>query len=147
MRVEDALAGLRRVLLDTAPVIYHVEGNVNYQAVTDAFFAAVQKGSVQAVTTPVTLAECLVHPLRRGDSDLADQFSKAITQGTNTDYVGIDEVAEKAAELRARHNLTLLDAFQVAAAVQSGCDALLTNDIMLKRVTEVRILVLNELET
>jgi predicted nucleic acid-binding protein len=48
--------------------------------------------------------------------------------------------------LRARYNLTLTDAFQLAVAIQTECDAFLTNDIDLKRVTEIPIIVLSEVE-
>jgi predicted nucleic acid-binding protein len=56
------------------------------------------------------------------------------------------DFAEKAAELRARYNLSLLDAFQVAAAIAAGCDAFLTNDDALKRIPELNIVVLSELD-
>ena len=42
-------------------------------------------------------------------------------------------------------NLTLTDSFQVATALLAECQALLTNDITLKRVTELDIIVLDEL--
>lgn len=56
-----------------------------------------------------------------------------------------DEVtADKAAQLRASYNLTLTDAFQVAIAILSGCDAFLTNDIELKRIKDIPIIVVSE---
>lgn len=58
----------------------------------------------------------------------------------------MDASAERAAELRAHYNLTLTDAFQIAAALTAGCDAFPTNDAALKRVTELTVLVLDELE-
>lgn len=39
-----------------------------------------------------------------------------------------------------------LDALQIAAAVESGCEAFLTNDLTIKRVQEISVLVLDELE-
>jgi len=77
---------------------------------------------------------------------LARKFRDVITAGINTRYVGVDAVAEQAAELRARYNLKLADSFQIAAAIAAGCDAFLTNDAALKRVSEITILVLDELE-
>jgi hypothetical protein len=38
------------------------------------------------------------------------------------------------------------DAFQVAAALNAGCDAILTNDVGLRRVTELPILIVGDLE-
>ncbi len=146
MKIQDALVGVRRLFLDTAPVIYHIEGNPAYQSLTDIIFQQIQNGTPEAVTTSVTLAECLVHPYRHGDLSLVRKFRHAITKGVHTQYIGVDASAEHAAELRARYNLTLTDAFQVAAALAAGCDAFLTNDAALKRVTEISILALDNLE-
>ena len=54
--------------------------------------------------------------------------------------------AEKAAQLRATYTLRTPDAFQVATALQAGCQAFLTNDHGLLRVTGIRVLVLDDLE-
>jgi predicted nucleic acid-binding protein len=51
-----------------------------------------------------------------------------------------------AAELRARYNLRTPDALHIACAIDTGCDAFLTNDTGIKRVNEIRILVLDDLE-
>ncbi len=146
MKLQTALAGVRRLFLDTAPIVYHVEGNLAYQPLTDIIFQQIQNGQLLAVTSSVTLAECLVHPYRHRDLILVQKFRNAITKGVHTQFTGVDASAEQAAELRARYNLTLTDAFQIAAALATGCDAFLTNDAMLKRVTELSVLILNDLE-
>ncbi len=146
MKVYDALTGVRRLFLDTAPIIYHVEGVASYQPLTDVIFRSIQEGTIQAVTSAITLAECLVLPYRQRDLALIQQFRNVITRGVNTLYFGVDAVAESAAEIRARYRLTLTDAFQVAVALAAGSDAFLTNDAALKRVSELRVLVLDELE-
>jgi len=55
-------------------------------------------------------------------------------------------VAESAADLRARYNLRTPDALHVATAIDAGCDAFLTNDTGIKRVQEIAVLVLDDLE-
>src|SRR5215475_12549419 len=146
MKIAAALANVRELFLDTAPIIYHVEGNLAYQPLTDHVFQTIQDGTISAVTSSITLSECLAHPYRRGDMALAQKFRNVITAGVNTRYVGVDAVAERAAEVRAHYNLKLADSFQVAAAILAGCDAFLTNDSALKRVSEITILVLDEME-
>jgi PIN domain-containing protein len=54
--------------------------------------------------------------------------------------------ASLAAEIRAHYNLKLADFFQIAAAMAAGCGAFLTNDSALKQVSEITIIVLDELE-
>jgi predicted nucleic acid-binding protein len=53
-------------------------------------------------------------------------------------------IAEQAAELRAQFNIHTPDALQIAAALSAGCEAFLTNDRRLKRVTHLPILLVDE---
>ncbi|MEK6320772.1 MAG: type II toxin-antitoxin system VapC family toxin [Acidobacteriota bacterium] len=99
-----------------------------------------------AVTSPVTLAECLVAPYRSGSAQLQQDFFDLIVHGINTEFLSLDhEHARAAAELRARYNLTLTDTIQIAIGIAGGCQAILSNDGGLKRVTELRVLVVDEL--
>ena len=146
MTVSEGLTDISRLFLDTAPVIYFVERNPAYLSLVQTAFRYIDQGALGAVTSPVTLAECLVHPIRQQDTALQQDFIDLITAGNNTEFVMIDQViAQTAAELRARYNLLLPDAFQAAVAIVSGCDALLTNDRGLQRVTELKILTLDDL--
>lgn len=146
MNVTQALNGISRLFLDTAPVIYYVEKNPQYFALTDAIFNLLDQGAFTAVTSPITLAECLVYPYRQGNVRVQQDFTDLIVHGYSTLCISIDEkVGAKAAELRASYNLALPDALQIACALAAGCDAFLRNDIVLKRVSEIPMLILDEL--
>jgi predicted nucleic acid-binding protein len=56
-----------------------------------------------------------------------------------------DDIAERAAFLRAHYNLKTPDAIQVATALVSGSRAFLTNDENLASVKGIDILVLDQL--
>jgi predicted nucleic acid-binding protein len=145
VKLIDALAGVRRLFLDTAPVIYYVEGNAEYSSRLEPVFESLDTNTVQAVTSPITLSECLIVPNRLGDVLLQQLFVRQIVERSL--FVPIDQpVAHTAASLRSEYNLNLLDAFQFAVALASRCDALLTNDRALRRVTTLRVIVLDELE-
>ncbi len=147
MKISEALAGVDRILIDTAPVIYHLEGHPQFAPVLRAFFDLRAKSGIELITTPITLAECSVHPLRRQAEDLADAFRRLLVQGDNTVFWPIGESeAVMAARLRAQVGFALADALQVAIAVESGCSAILTNDAAFNRVTGIRVLVVNQLE-
>ena len=65
----------------------------------------------------------------------------------STDFVEISaEIGDRAAQIRVKYNLALIDALQIATALVAGCEAFLTNDVQLMRVTEVKIIVVSELE-
>jgi predicted nucleic acid-binding protein len=145
MSIEHRLPTVKRLFLDTAPIIYFVEKNEKHLPSLRAVFDAIDQAAMVAVTSPITLAECLVVPYRDRQSELAQAFHDLIVNGNNTDFVLVDDgIARKAAELRAKYNLTLTDTIQVATALSSECDGFLTNDIALKRVSELNILVLDE---
>jgi predicted nucleic acid-binding protein len=147
LRVSDALQGISTLFLDTAPVIYLVEGNPAYLDRVRDIFQHIDSGRISAVTSPVTLAECLVHPLRLGLAALRQDFIDMVVNGTNTTFVNIDQqIGETAARLRAQYTLRLPDALQIAAAISAGCDAFLTNDARHARVTELKVLVIDMLQ-
>ena len=146
MNLEDAFNEVDRCFLDTAPIIYYVEQNSAYFAIARSAFQRLKAGNFTAVTSPVTLAECLVVPHRQGLTQLKQDFVDVITAGANTFFSPITaEIGQQAAELRVQYNLKLPDDLQIATARVAGCQAFLTNDAALKRVGELRILILSEL--
>lgn len=147
MTLTDRLQNVTRLFLDTAPVIYYVEENSRYRVLLNPVFELIYNGSIMAITSPVTLAECLVRPYSRGQTQLQQDFIDVIVGGDNTMFVTINQsIAEHAGQLRAKYNIELPDAFQVAVALAAECEALLTNDRRLGRVTELQVLVLDELQ-
>lgn len=147
MRIDESLENVRRLFLDSAPVIYHIEENSRYRPLTTFVFSGLDRGLFTAVTSPITLAECLVIPYRLGQIELRQIFADQIVSGDNTEFISINQtIASQAAELRSRYHLNLLDALQAASAIAGNCDALLTNDFAFKRINELPILVLDELE-
>jgi len=147
MKVRDALRGLSRLFLDSAPVIYYIDGNSEYLSVMDSIFESLNSEQIRAVTSPVTLAECLVLPIRQNDLEKQRVFVEILTALELADFVKTDAaIAQRAAEIRVRYQLKLPDALQLATALVSNCEAFLTNDGQLKRVAELRVLVIGELE-
>ncbi len=147
MKVEIVLQGVSRLFLDTAPVVYYVERNPTYFDRVQPIFNQVDIGNLTVVTSPVTLAECLIHPYRLGLISLQQSFFDVITRADHTTFQPIHvAVGQQAAILRANYNLTLTDALQVATALAASCDAFLTNDRTLQRVSELQVIVLNDLE-
>lgn len=146
MKVNNAIQGIRRLFLDTAPIIYYVENHPNCYELTQVIFDGIDEGLLLGVTSPISLSECLVYPYKLGLIALAQDFIYLIVDGENINFVLIDEdIGNLAAQMRARYNLSLTDALQIATAIQSNCDAFLTNDLQLKRVNELSILVISEL--
>jgi predicted nucleic acid-binding protein len=141
----DALRG-STVGLDTGPLIYYIEEHPAFLARIKPFFEAAERNDFRIVTSFVMLLEVLVHPLREGRPELADEYRSILLQSPALTAIPLDEgIAEGAAELRARHNLRTPDAIQIATAIRSGASWFLTNDAELTNLSEIPVLVLKQL--
>lgn len=146
-KLDNALAGVTRLGFDTSPVIYFVEAHPRYDALLTEVFQRVADGAFVGITSVITLSEVLVHPLRRGNTSLEQEYRDLLLRSDHFATHSIDPaIAARAAQLRASYGLRTPDALQLAAARAAGCEAFLTNDAALQRVTELRVLVLDDLE-
>lgn len=147
IKIDDALRNVNFLGLDTSPFIYFVEQHPLYVDVMREVFKRITNGEFQACSSVITLTEVLVQPLRQKDHILASDYHDLLFRGANFQLFSLlPTSAETAAELRAKYNLRTPDALQIATALDNGCDAFLCNDNGLKRVSEIEILILDELE-
>lgn len=141
-----ALQG-RVVGLDTTPLIYFIEENPTYLETIRPFFVAMDRGEFRVVTSTVTLLEVLVHPFRRGEKELAQQYRDILLGAEGLITISLSQdIAEVAARLRASHNIRTPDAIQMATALRAGASHFLTNDVRVPSLPELKVLVLDELK-
>jgi predicted nucleic acid-binding protein len=134
----------RQVALDTMIFIYAFEEYPIYQAILRSFFRALENGELHAVTNTLTITECLVQPYRKKNFALSAQYLVLFRNFPNLSIIPLtDDIAERAAFLRAQYNLRTPDAVQLATAFVSGCHAFLTNDDRVLAAEGIRILVLD----
>lgn len=147
MKLDAALQNVDFLSLDTSPFIYFVEQNPLYADLMREVFKRITDGDFQSCSSVITLTEVLVQPLRRNNQTLADDYRDLLFNGENFQLLSLTaSIAERAAELRAKYNLRTPDALQIATALENNCDAFLCSDNGLKRVTDLRIIILNDLE-
>jgi predicted nucleic acid-binding protein len=128
------------VYLDTAPLIYLVEGTPARSDVVESQIRNWIESGEDLVTSCMTLMELLVHPKRRGDRRLENQYRLYLERLLALPLQPIDErVAEKAAEIRARHGFKSPDSLQLAAAVCCGCSIFYSNDQALMKFDELDV--------
>jgi predicted nucleic acid-binding protein len=136
----------QKVGLDTMIFIYAFEEHPGYLPLLKHFFSVLEKGQIEAVTSTISITECLVQPYRKKDFALAARYMVLFRNFPHLSIIPItDDVAERAAFLRAHYNLKTPDAIQVATALISGCRAFLTNDENLTSVEGIDILLLGQL--
>lgn len=126
------------LLVDSAPIIYVLEGHPELAPVFSPIFAAHEKGLVRFAVTTVTLAEVLTGPLSKGDEVLTEKYRATLRSWFVVDLDA--ETAESAARLRAALKLKLADAVQAASALAIGADALVTHDRDFSALRDVRVI-------
>lgn len=147
MKIEDALTGVQCLHIETAPLIYFVEQNPSYVDRMRFIFQLLQAGNFHAVSSVITLAEVLAHPLCLNRHDLEKVYLTLLTRSKYFKLIPVSQtIAREAANLRALDNLKTPDALQPATALESQCDTFLTNDKGLMRVTSLKIILIDDLD-
>ena len=107
----------------------------------------IQMTDLKAYSSALTMAEVLVMPLRQGDQRLVRAYKEILSfSGAYTLSPVTADIGAEAADLRARYRLRTPDALHVATAIATYCEAMLTNDSDMKRINELSILLLDDLE-
>ncbi len=135
------------VFLDTAPLIYFIEGHSEYQDLLTKLFDSNDKGGFSFITSSITLLEVLVKPFREGKNDIAEQYRNILTKAPGIEVFDVTSAtSEIAARLRAQYNFRTPDAIQLATSIEAGADYFLTNDNRLKAVSEIVVVTVGELK-
>lgn len=151
-KVDLKLASILRahslIAIDTPVFIYHFEDNPRYRDLTVPLFEAIESGACKAVTSVLSRLEILVRPLRENRPDIADSYRFLIDTFPNLTQVPVDEeVADRAAELRAGSGLATPDSIHLACALTAEATLLVTNDadFLKEKVDELEFLILDSL--
>lgn len=126
------------LLIDSAPIIYILEGHATLAARFAPLFQRHADGELSLAVTTVSIAEVLTGPLRAGEEALAKRYRAVMDAWQVVDF-SVD-IAESAARLRGKYGLKLPDAIQLASALAINADALVTHDRDFASITGIRIL-------
>ena len=131
--------------LDTPVFIYFIEEERRFLSILKPIFEAIDGGTLEGVTSGLTLLEVLVTPYRAGNLPLAEEYEALLTRSRGLRLVDLDRgVLRNAALLRATLGMKPPDAIQVAAALAAGCPAFVTNDRKIPAVPGLKILQLRD---
>jgi len=110
------------------------------------FFAHIDERRIEAVTSEITLAECLVKPFADRDIFAVETYNSFLSQESGFPVIPISrQILLSAAQLRAENGLKLPDAIHVATAKWAGCSAFVTNDRRIKEGDSMRVVLWNRL--
>lgn len=125
--------GCPRIYLDANIFIYVVEGHPTLRRPLEQLMEGIQTGTIQALTSELTLAEVLVKPLSQPERHYVTEYRLLLSGRPDLPVMPVTrEVLEKSAELRASIGGKLADAIHVATAVIANCTHILTDDERIK---------------
>ncbi len=132
--------------IDTSPLIYFIEGE-KFSSIVNPIFELIDKGECEGITSTITLLEVLVLPYKLDRRDLVNKYYEILLNSKNMHiYPVYSEIAIEAAKLRAKYGIRTPDAIQIATSIYAGAGVFITNDKRLKKVKEVKVVLLSELE-
>lgn len=126
------------ILVDSAPIIYVLEGNPKLAARFQPLFDRHARGEIAFAVSTITIAEVLAGPLSAGDEALAKRYRAVLESWQVVDLSA--DIAESAARLRVSLKMKLPDAVQAASAIAINADALVTHDRDFSRVTALKVI-------
>ncbi|CAN5922716.1 hypothetical protein BH11PSE3_BH11PSE3_06460 [soil metagenome] len=124
--------------MDSAPVIYFLEGHPKLGPYFQPLFEAHAAGKLRFAVTTVAVCEVLTGPLKSGEDAIVRRYRAVFDSWQVIDLDA--DIAESAARLRASLRLKMADAIQAASALAINAAALVTYDRDFSRVRSLRVI-------
>ncbi len=139
--MSDRLAGLSSLYLDSNIFIYFIEDRGPLRKVASEIIFDTQQRGVQLVTSELALAECLHGAYRQHNEKLAELYVDMLAGDDMFHLVSPSpSILRMSAKLAAKFSTKLLDAIHVATAMESKCDAFVTNDRGIRTPDELKVI-------
>lgn len=130
------------IYCDSVILIYFFDHVGTFQARAAHRLAAIRTAGDLIVVSDLIRLECRVAPLRLHDSAKLLLFDGFFAQ-TNVENAPLTtSVFDRATSIRANFGFKTIDAINLAAAAEYGCDLFLTNDAQLVRFPDVTVEIL-----
>ena len=132
--------------LDASALIYLVEGDTFWSGAVQQVLQglAAEDPSLAIAISRLSVLECRVGPLRRGDQASLERFDALFAQ---PDLLWVEltaPVVEQATRLRALHGVRTPDALQAACCLQLGSDAVMVSgDADFRRIPTLQLRLLS----
>jgi uncharacterized protein len=133
------------VYLDANCVIYLVELNPIWGPKVLTRISSLRDGGSRIAVGDLARTECLAQPFLKGNSAVIADF-QAFFSSDDIDVLPLTAaVCERAAKIRAASlfQLKVPDCLHLATAIEHGCGLFLTNDVALRRCTQITVDILS----
>ena len=130
-----------RIFIDTAPLIYLIEGQGTLSDSVEAQIGNWIRVEETIATSTLTLLELLVVPKKNNDRHLVQKYRALLKDLFSEPLIPLSEaISESAAEIRGSYGFKTPDSIQLASAMYFGADIFYSNDLRLGRFSELKIM-------
>ena len=134
-----------RVFIDTAPFIYFFEANEDFCAIARDMFFDFINNNVDMITSYISEVEMKVLPKRNKQTRKIINMDNFIDEFSIIKMTLYKKAYDIALEIRANYPyIKLIDAFQLAIAIDADCDYFITNDKELKKYKDINVVMIDE---
>ncbi len=146
MSVIDSIKVKKNVFFDTSPLIYYIESHPDFGPIVKEIVGYINNNNIEVFTSVLTITEVLTKPVAMKRNDLVKDFIDFLSNKENFNMIEISsKIAESAGYLKGKYSaLKTIDSIQIAAAIFFDIDVFITNDIRLKNINEIEILILKD---
>lgn len=142
---QSAISAFTHLSADTSVFLYHFENHLKYSDLTQLLLDSLDSGQFRATVSVVVIAEILAGPYRTGDVGIAGEYLRAFRLIRNLTVAEVSQpIAIRAARLRGELGLRLPDAIVAATALEAGAGALVTNDRVFRRLSDLPVVLLDD---
>jgi len=135
----------KKIFWDTAPLIYFVEKNTEFEQIVSNLLKSNYLKSKYFINT-IVYTELCIKPRRLNKIEIIKNFDDFFYLLDFEILVFDFECAEIASKIMAKYSfLKTIDALHIATAIKNNCNIFITNDKKLKQVNELEIIVLSDL--
>lgn len=141
------MTGYKQIFLDTAPLIYFLDADINYAKKMEQIFEKILDRKRILLTSAITCTEYLTVPYRTQNTEKINVFFEFLSD-CNVQIRSIDvDIAKMAAQIRAKYkDFKTMDCLQLATACLAECDLFLTNDRQLRQFNEMKCSTIEEIK-
>lgn len=130
----------KRIAFDTSFLIPLLEDEKEKENKITRLLRLLERKPLILITSTVTLLEVLVRPYQQRDMETVNRYYGYFNR---TDLVTLfpvtNQIADRAAEIRALYGYKTPDAIQLATALETKCSLFLTQDHAFKKQKEIEI--------
>lgn len=146
LKLITLLKGAESIFIDTSSFIYYIEEHEKYIEAVDPLFSHISQGRIIGYTSFITLSEVLTKPIEEKNKKLVCKDEDLLTNSKGLILTDMDKnIAVESAKLRVKYRMKIPDAIQVTSGLVNGAKVFITNDSNLKKIKEIKVIVLEDI--